>query len=210
MVQKATSASTTGPRRGRPPTFDHDAVVERAVNAFWVKGFESTTLSDLEEATGVDRSTLYNSFGGKAGLYELATNAYLVAAEESLFAPLHHGEGDGLSDIVDFLARLKIGLTADGVTPGCLIVNDMAAGADPVAAQRYMSLLEDGLRIALRRAASHGVLVGDDIDGRAGVIAAMVLGVNIVSKTAFDQDHLGRLIDGALSEVESWRLSATP
>ncbi|MCP4960035.1 MAG: TetR/AcrR family transcriptional regulator, partial [Actinomycetia bacterium] len=78
-------------RRGRPPKFDHNAVVDAAIGAFFRSGFEATTLADLEHATGVDRSTLYNSFGGKQGLYELATTAYLERAETSLFEPLANG-----------------------------------------------------------------------------------------------------------------------
>ena len=138
MVQKAA-------RRGRPPKFDRDAVVGAAIEAFYRSGYEETTLADLEAATGVDRSTLYNSFGGKAGLYASATGRYLEVAEASLFDPLLTGTDDGYADIVDFIANLRIGMTSADAVPGCLIVNDMAAGADLAAAQRYRSMLEEGL-----------------------------------------------------------------
>lgn len=204
MVQKA---STGSKKRGRPAKFDRDQVIASAINAFFAKGFEATTLGDLEAATGVDRSTLYNSFGGKAGLYSSATSTYLAMAEKGLFATLLEGNGDGTGEgngydeILEFLARLRIGLTT-ATTPGCLIVNDMAAGVDPAAAARYRDLMEEGLRRALART--------DDTDPgrreqRAGLLAASVLGVNLVSKSTGDPVEIGRHIDALEHEVCRWR-----
>ena len=198
MVQKA-SAETK--KRGRPAKFDREQVIRGAINAFFARGFEATTLGDLEEATGADRSTLYNSFGGKTGLYSSATSTYLAMAEEGLFQPLLEGTDNGYDDLLEFLANLRKGLTT-AVTPGCLIVNDMAAGVDPAAAARYRGLLEEGLRRAFRRT--------DDPDTdrqrqRAGLLAASVLGVNLVSKATGDPEEIGRHIDAMEHEVLCWR-----
>ena len=192
MVQKAA-------RRGRPPKFDHDAVVASAMRAFFRSGFEATTLGELEAATGVDRSTLYNSFGGKQGLYDLATAAYLDNAEVVLFEPLNEGTADGYGDIVEFLGRIRSGLTADDAIPGCLIVNDMAARAAPADALRYRTRLESGLAAALRRA-EH-----PDADAQAAMLMTAVLGVNLVSKMTGDAAEIGRVVDALIETVESWR-----
>ena len=178
-------------------------MISAAIGAFFAKGFENTTLGDLEEATGVDRSTLYNSFGGKSGLYHSATAMYLDVAEAGLFEPLLVGTDDGYGDIFEFLGRLRSGLTSATAIPGCLIVNDMAAGADPAAAQRYRTMLEEGLRRALTRA-------GDDDDERrahrASTISASVLGVNLVSKmSSGDATEIARLIDGMIDQVQRWQ-----
>ena len=58
MVENASPRSRN--LGGRPPEFDRDAVLTAAVFAFWAGGYEGTTVSDLEAATGVDRSTLYS------------------------------------------------------------------------------------------------------------------------------------------------------
>lgn len=202
MVQKSTATSK---RRGRPAKFDREQVVLSAVNAFFDKGYEATTLGDLEAATGVDRSTLYNSFGGKAGIYSSATSTYLAMAETGLFGPLREGEpgssGDGYDDILEFLARLRLGLTT-ATTPGCLIVNDMAAGVDPAAAVRYRTMMEEGLRQALARTGDEDV---DRRQQRAGLLAASVLGVNLVSKATGDKTEIGRHIDAMEHEVRRWQ-----
>ncbi len=202
MVQKA---STNTKRRGRPAKFDREQVVLSAINAFFEKGYEATTLGDIESATGVDRSTLYNSFGGKAGIYSSATSAYLAMAEEGLFGPLSDGTSDGDRDgydaILEFLARLRLGLTT-ATTPGCLIVNDMAAGVDPAAAVRYRTMMEDGLRQALSRTGDEDV---DRREERAGLLAVSVLGVNLVSKATGDKAEIGRHVDAMEREVRRWQ-----
>lgn len=195
------NASPGTRKRGRPPTFDHDEVVAEAIGAFFQKGFEATTLADLEAATGVDRSTLYNSFGGKTGLYRSATNTYLSLAEAGLFAPLLVGTDDGYADILDFLANLRTGLTSADAIPGCLIVNDMAAGADPGAADRYREMLENGVRLALARTSGPDE---EQQSHRAGLITASVIGINLVSKATGDRNEIGRLIDALTDLVSGW------
>ena len=197
MVQKPA-------QRGRPPKFDQGAVVDAAIGAFFRSGFDATTLKDLEQATGVDRSTLYNSFGGKQGLYELATTAYLDRAEIGLFTPLSSGTDDGYADILAFLGRLRSGLGSPSATPGCLIVNDMATGSAPDAAARYRARLEAGLIAALTRAQhptpEHG----------AATLAAAVLGLNLVSKLTGDAAEINRLIDAMESTVHDWQRTHAP
>lgn len=208
MVQKASvdSENPVSRGRGRPPKFDERHVIESAIWAFFEKGFEGTTLGDLEQATGVDRSTLYNSFGGKKGLYTSATRTYLDIAESRLFAPLLDGTDDGFADMLDFLGHLRSGLTSETALPGCLIVNDMATGSDPDAAKRYRQLLDEGLRRALVR-------TGDTDDqrraARAGLLSTSVLGVNLVSKmTGGDTEEIDRLIVSMIDEVQRWQSEA--
>jgi TetR/AcrR family transcriptional repressor of nem operon len=202
MVQKPTS---TPKRAGRPPSFDRDAVVSSATQAFWAKGYTDTTLGDLETATGVDRSTLYNSFDGKAGLYRSATTAYLDQAECLLFVSLHEGTA-GIDDILMFLERLGSQFTAGTNPPGCLIVNDMADQTEGAATRRYLELLRDGLLAALARAESAGETSAGQVEARAHLLAAAVVGVNLVNRTTADTATTMSTLDGLRAEVESWRL----
>jgi TetR/AcrR family transcriptional repressor of nem operon len=60
----------------RSPTFDRDAKVEQAMQLFWEKGYESTSVQDLVDHLGLNRSSLYNAFGGKHELYLEALDRY--------------------------------------------------------------------------------------------------------------------------------------
>lgn len=207
MVEKASKTREPARRRGRPPAFDAEEVVEAAVGAFFADGFHGTSLADLEAATGQDRSTLYNSFGGKSGLYHQATARYVDAAAVGLFGPLsdENQADDALEAVVAFFERIRSGLTAGDVSPGCLIVNDMAAASDPPAAQRYRDLLEDGLRAALERAAEAGAISETSVENRVALLSAAVIGINLISRHTGDNDQVHRMIDGAIAELETWR-----
>ena len=78
---KKTSAAATPPRkpRGRPRSFDRDAALGRAMEVFWTKGFEGTSINDLTEAMGINPPSLYAAFGDKERLFIEAIERYQAA-----------------------------------------------------------------------------------------------------------------------------------
>lgn len=61
---------------GRPRAFDPDEALEKAMQVFWKKGYEGTTLPDLTEAMGINRPSLYSAFGNKEELFRKALDRY--------------------------------------------------------------------------------------------------------------------------------------
>jgi AcrR family transcriptional regulator len=70
MVQKEPASSPA--RRGRPRSFDPDAVLDKARAVFWNLGYAATSLDDLSAATGLNRPSLYGAFGDKHAIYMAA------------------------------------------------------------------------------------------------------------------------------------------
>src|SRR5438128_12662413 len=105
MVQKSQTTARAGNRTGRPLAFQPEAALDAVTRLFWRQGFERTSLEDLERASGLSRSSLYNTFGSKRRLFELAVARYLQLLDAALLGPLEQGS-DGLADINLFLDRL--------------------------------------------------------------------------------------------------------
>src|SRR5215831_8070971 len=62
---------------GRPRTFDMDKALDDALEVFWRKGYEGASLSDLTEAMGINRPSLYAAFGNKEGLFRRVLARYV-------------------------------------------------------------------------------------------------------------------------------------
>jgi AcrR family transcriptional regulator len=80
---------------GRTQTFDTATAVGAARDVFWRLGYDATSLGDLEQATGLGRSSLYHAFGSKRGLFDAAVESYLDGIVRPRLAPLAAGGGDG-------------------------------------------------------------------------------------------------------------------
>jgi len=62
----------------RPREFDETAVLEAAVQCFWARGYEATSVRDLAESMGITSASLYNAFGDKRSLYRRALDHYIA------------------------------------------------------------------------------------------------------------------------------------
>lgn len=65
-------------------TFDRDHVIQNVMELFWRKGYNGTSMQDLVDVTGLNRSSFYNSFGDKFSLFEEALKTYQKQQNELL------------------------------------------------------------------------------------------------------------------------------
>jgi TetR/AcrR family transcriptional repressor of nem operon len=66
----------------RPKSFDVDDALDRAVDLFWVNGYAATSMEDLVNHLGINRGSLYSTFGSKQELYERALERYLSSGQD--------------------------------------------------------------------------------------------------------------------------------
>lgn len=141
---------------GRAQSFDTDTVVRAALAVFWELGFEAASLPDLERATGLNRSSLYNSFGNKRGLFDAAVEDYLDRVVRPRLAPMT-GPDVAPEAVVDYLRQLRASLATPGSLParfGCLLVS--VAGA-PLGQDDVVRGVISGYRTEMLAAMTRGV-----------------------------------------------------
>lgn len=72
----------------RKPSYDRDALIDRARDLFWKKGWAGTSMKDLEQGLGLNPGSFYAAFGSKRALFELALDRYAERGADRLEALL--------------------------------------------------------------------------------------------------------------------------
>ena len=196
---------------GRPREFDHDAVLDAAVELFWCRGYRGTSTRDLEKALSLRPSSLYNAFGSKRGLFDAALDRYQEMTTRALLDPLERTES-GLQAVGDFFVALA-GWVARDDRGGCMVVNLMAedGGQTPEFTERsraYRERVRQALRDCLVRAADAGEIDATDPDGRADLLLGLVLGLNVAARGGAARAEVTRLLEAAKGLVRSWQLAS--
>ncbi|CAM3941599.1 TetR/AcrR family transcriptional regulator [Bordetella muralis] len=183
----ANTTTLSDRQRGRPREFDADQVVEQAMQIFWTKGYQGTSLPDLMEATRLSRGSLYAAFNDKHGIFLLALDRYIAQSLQRVDDELTSGVNalEGLKACVDgYIAR------TDGVAGqrGCLLVATAMeiAAWDQETSTRIAHFFESmRVRIskALSRAQKEGHL-GEHVspDAAAYMVVCFLEGLRVVRK----------------------------
>jgi AcrR family transcriptional regulator len=104
----------------RPRRFDEERAVDAAMRAFWTAGYEGTSTQDLCDATGLGRSSIYNTFTSKHDLFDRALRRYMTTKNATIFELLDSDE----SAKTKIRALLQQVIDAPEAEPtGCLVVN---------------------------------------------------------------------------------------
>lgn len=106
----------------RPLEFDRDAALETAMQVFWAKGYETTSLQDLLEATGLSKSSFYQSFESKHELFERCVRRYADQVVDHMRRQLREAPS-GYDFIVSSLNGVAEGVSRKEGQRGCLVMN---------------------------------------------------------------------------------------
>jgi TetR/AcrR family transcriptional repressor of nem operon len=179
----------------RPREFDSAAALDRAMDIFWSKGYEATSLDDLCAATGLSRSSLYATFGSKRNLLLQTVDRYVEQRTPNLTATL--ARPGPIREAFAGLARQFIEqIVAGPGRRGCFLGNcaaelprsDRAALAQ---VRRGLNGTETAFRDALSRAQAAGELPAvTNIDALARYLTAAFQGLRLIGKVNPDRTVL--------------------
>lgn len=191
----------------RPKEFDPDQALDRAVELFWRKGYEATSVQDLVETLGINRSSLYGTFGDKHALYLAAIDRYCQGVVDPAVAEL-----DRASSPLDAIRRQFLAIPARaakrGGRRGCLLCNAAVERA-PADADVQSEVLGGLTRLgaAFRRALARARAAGEistSIEPRAlaDYLLAGYFGLVVLAKAGRPPSQLRRTAELVLCCLE--------
>lgn len=99
--------------------YDIDVVLDKALNLFWLKGYNQTSLADLVEVTGLKKGSLYSEFSSKEELYKKALSSYRLKTIQNFFTT----EENPRNYLKNFFSRLIDEALDSETSKGCFILN---------------------------------------------------------------------------------------
>ncbi len=127
---------------GRPRAFDRDQALFQALNVFWRLGYEGASLSDLTEAMGINRPSLYAAFGNKESLFREVLERYAELSIPAIKAALDH---PAIYTAIEQLLHINVAqITNPTVPAGCLLVRGVPV-CNQATASIYQAVVDQRL-----------------------------------------------------------------
>lgn len=160
--------------------FDRDAVLDKAMLAFWSRGYEATSMQDLVDQTGINRGSLYATFGDKHALFLAALRLYDEKMRRKLLADLeaHYAPREAIGRVFQaFLGQAS----ERGGNRGCFITNTaLELAAHDADARRIVAQGQEEIEAFFARMIRSGQARGeiapelDAVEASRGLLASLI------------------------------------
>ena len=178
---------------GRPRSFDKDAALDTFVDVFWSRGFQDTSIDNLQAVTGIKRGSFYAAFGDKENAFVAALSRYAdKVTTKSMTGVIERAATpfEGLIDLLEFLG----GVMADAPGRGCLLCTTMAD--PPQLSDKVADSFEHALQTSQRiifstaEAAEHAgqLPAGQTAISITAYINSVMLGMNAMARSNTNPD----------------------
>lgn len=188
---------------GRPRGFDRDAALLAAMRTFWARGYEGTSVQDLVTAMGVNKPSLYSTFGCKEEVFREAVELYDRLEGRATTQSL--AQAATAREAVETMLRANArAYTVSEGPRGCMIVLSSLLGAPENEGVRAFLAKNrlDGeavLRTRLARGVAEGDLVPSaDLDNLAAFYTTVLEGLSIQARDGASTDKLNMVINAAM------------
>ncbi len=186
--------------------FDNEEVLKKALSLFWEKGYNGTSISDLETATGINRSSIYNTYGDKNEFFLKALELY-----ESIQKASSDNHFNNAQSPLAAIRRLFEGLTtevlSDDKKKGCFIINTTTelANQDPSLNQflikRKNAYVNTFTSLIKKAQAAGEIPVEKDARAIALYLFCSLQGLRITGMLSLSKKELRQITDHILSTL---------
>ncbi|WCP67761.1 TetR/AcrR family transcriptional regulator [Vibrio tubiashii] len=170
---------------GRPKSFDKEIALEKALDVFWTQGYDGASLKDLTQAMGINKPSMYATFGNKEQLYFQAVEMYKNREGAPFFSALEQPQ---IRDVIETIfSRTAEAKCSNEKNKGCLMIQSSLACSDESSVVKISALKMRVEFIQLiqnrfERAANDGQLVQNaDIQVMTHYAVTMLDGLQIHS-----------------------------
>ncbi len=189
---------------GRPKSFDETTALDAAIGCFWRRGYEATSVRDLADEMNIQGASLYNAFGDKRQLFQIALQRYLDMEARRRLSTL-----DAAPDPIQGLKKFFKDLVTSAAKSdcGCLLVNsameiaphDVELATDIRAG---LNEIEAGLRRAIE-ASQRSCLIprSESAVDLSRLLLAAVVAILVLSRAGGDRSLLESIARSALAKV---------
>jgi len=191
----------------RSKQFDERQALVSAMLVFWEKGYEGTSISDLEQAMGLKRTSIYNTFGNKSAIFERVMSCYKESVMSARFAEL-----DAAPNIREGVRRLLNGALdihfEEDNPGGCLVVLSLMESSQHdeqsrASMQQTLQELKTALQSRLNKAKKSGELSRHlDAGSTATTIATTMVGMMVMGKANFSRASLKKTVNQVVSLLD--------
>jgi TetR/AcrR family transcriptional repressor of nem operon len=191
----------------RPKEFNPDDAIEKAMQVFWHKGYEATSMEDLLAAMNLNRGSLYDTFGDKRQLFLKVMDRYCHGFVGEKFSLLDQ-PGPALPSLRLFIHGMIEGGLADPQRRGCLIANtvmELSPHEEEIAGtlRQALKMAEDTFFRVLDRAKQQGELKNDkDPRALARFLTTMLQGTIVMIKAGTSADVVNQTAETTLSILD--------
>ena len=189
---------------GRPKSFDMDTALDAFVDVFWTKGYQGTSIDDLQKAAGIKRGSFYAAFGCKDDVFAKVLEKYWHEATEP---GLDHLQSETNPRVAVAQLVRHVGLFMTQNTPrGCLLLPSSGAttadtGQAPPTVRERMSMLENRVFNTLHR--QDGVTDEKNARELAAFTLSCLLGLNALARNSQDNDKILAAANYAANCIET-------
>jgi len=185
--------------------FDETVVLDSAMKVFWQSGFEGTSLAQLEAATGLNKSSLYNAYENKENLYQLCLSRFSNQYGADLISRLENP--DYRAAISDFFEALVARQENENNPKGCFVTCaelELGGRRNEFSARLESNL--DSLRDAFRKRCQRAIAEGQlpqktDCEAQSAMFLAMARGIAVLSRGHSDIGLLKDAVKGMLARL---------
>ena len=191
----------------RVKLFKEEEVLTKAMMIFWKKGYHDTSIQDLVDHLGVNRASLYDTFGGKKELFDSAFEYYRKTSNKTLQELLN--SQDSVKETLRMIFRKVIeGDMSDPHNKGCLVANTTTEllphdSELQLVITRHREDVEQIFYDFLLTGAQKGEISGEkDLKTMASLLYTLLTGLRVMGKTRPNQEESLASVDAVLSLLD--------